>query len=182
MAVHWMDVARYADSYGYQDDNIRTQWPWRDWVIGAFNENMPFDRFTIEQLAGDLLDESNRYKTLPATGFLGLGPWYYDNGAVEITLVAPFRAAQTQQAGLRSRVQFWICQSRGAGFDRLVARDLQSSAVPNQGRPVLSHACRACQEQQQSRDASSHLVSPCTSIPRTPVQPIPQFRDPYLRI
>ncbi|TAD87505.1 MAG: DUF1549 domain-containing protein, partial [Bacteroidetes bacterium] len=45
MAIHWCDVARYADSYGYQDDNIRTQWPWRDWVIHAFNKNMPYDRF-----------------------------------------------------------------------------------------------------------------------------------------
>ena len=45
MAVHWMDVARYSDSYGYQDDNIRTQWPWRDWVIHAFNKNISYDQF-----------------------------------------------------------------------------------------------------------------------------------------
>jgi len=52
MAVHWLDVARYADSYGYQDDNIRTQWPWRDWVIHAFNENLPYDKFVTWQIAG----------------------------------------------------------------------------------------------------------------------------------
>ncbi len=45
LAIQWMDLARYADSYGYQDDNIRTQWPWRDWVIHAFNENLPYDQF-----------------------------------------------------------------------------------------------------------------------------------------
>ncbi len=45
MALHWLDVARYADSYGYQDDNIRTQWPWRDWLIHAFNKNMAYDTF-----------------------------------------------------------------------------------------------------------------------------------------
>jgi hypothetical protein len=68
MALHWMDVARYADSYGYQDDDIRTQWPWRDWVIHAFNENMPYDQFVTWQLAGDLLPNPNKEQIL-ATAF-----------------------------------------------------------------------------------------------------------------
>ncbi|MFY7952151.1 MAG: DUF1549 domain-containing protein, partial [Armatimonadaceae bacterium] len=55
MAQAWLDGARYADSNGYQADYERFQWPWRDWVIDAFNNNMPFDQFTIEQLAGDML-------------------------------------------------------------------------------------------------------------------------------
>ena len=54
-ARHWLDLARYADSNGYQHDDLREIWPYRDWVIRAFNDDMPFDRFTIEQLAGDLL-------------------------------------------------------------------------------------------------------------------------------
>jgi hypothetical protein len=54
-------------------------------VIQAFNDDLPYDAFVKAQLAGDLLDEKTRYKTLPATGFLGLGPWYYDNGSVEVT-------------------------------------------------------------------------------------------------
>ncbi|MBL7817182.1 MAG: PSD1 domain-containing protein [Saprospiraceae bacterium] len=69
MAVHWLDLARYADSYGYQDDNIRTQWAWRDWVIHAFNENMPYDKFITWQLAGDMLPDSNKEAIL-ATAFL----------------------------------------------------------------------------------------------------------------
>ncbi|MBM4071948.1 MAG: DUF1553 domain-containing protein [Planctomycetes bacterium] len=65
---HWLDLARYADSNGYTIDGERSIWPWRDWVIGAFNRNLPFDRFTIEQLAGDLLP-SPTTEQLVATGF-----------------------------------------------------------------------------------------------------------------
>jgi hypothetical protein len=68
MAVHWMDVARYADSHGYQDDGYRTMWPWRDWVIHAFNENYPYDKFVTWQLAGDLLPNPTKEQLL-ATGF-----------------------------------------------------------------------------------------------------------------
>lgn len=68
MAVHWLDVARYADSHGYQDDGLRTMWPWRDWVIHAYNNNYPYDKFLTWQLAGDLLPEEN-VEALLATGF-----------------------------------------------------------------------------------------------------------------
>jgi len=68
MAIYWCDVARYADSYGYQDDNLRTQWPWRDWVIHAFNTNMPYDRFVTWQIAGDMLPDATREQVL-ATAF-----------------------------------------------------------------------------------------------------------------
>jgi Protein of unknown function (DUF1553)/Protein of unknown function (DUF1549)/Concanavalin A-like lectin/glucanases superfamily/Planctomycete cytochrome C len=55
MAFRWMEAARYADTNGYQSDGVREMWRWRDWVIDAYNHNMPFDQFTVEQLAGDLL-------------------------------------------------------------------------------------------------------------------------------
>ncbi|MCI0681696.1 MAG: PSD1 and planctomycete cytochrome C domain-containing protein [Gemmataceae bacterium] len=55
MVLDWLDAARYSDTNGYQTDGTRAMWPWRDWVIEAFNKNMPFDQFTIEQIAGDLL-------------------------------------------------------------------------------------------------------------------------------
>ena len=68
MAARWLDMARYADSNGFQSDTQRHMWHWRDWVINAFNQNKPFDQFTIEQLAGDLLPNAKR-EQIVATGF-----------------------------------------------------------------------------------------------------------------
>src|SRR5262245_59608664 len=68
MAFPWLDAARYADSNGYQTDGERLMWRWRDWVINAFNRNMPYDQFTIEQLAGDLLPNATLSQKI-ATGF-----------------------------------------------------------------------------------------------------------------
>ena len=68
MASRWLDAARYADTNGYQTDGERSMWRWRDWVIDAFNRNLPFDQFTIEQLAGDLLPGATRDQRI-ATGF-----------------------------------------------------------------------------------------------------------------
>lgn len=68
LAMDWLDVARYADSHGYQDDIERSMWPWRDWVIKAFNENKPYDEFVSWQLAGDLLPNAS-YEQKLATGF-----------------------------------------------------------------------------------------------------------------
>lgn len=67
-ANYWLDVSRYGDSHGYQDDLPRVMWPWRDWVIHAFNKNLPYDEFVTWQVAGDLLPEANLEQIL-ATGF-----------------------------------------------------------------------------------------------------------------
>ncbi len=68
MASHWLDVARYADTHGYQDDLERIMWPWRDWVIHAYNENLPYDAFIKWQLAGDLIPNAT-LEQIVATGF-----------------------------------------------------------------------------------------------------------------
>jgi len=67
-ANYWLDVSRYGDTHGYQDDLARVMWPWRDWVIHAFNKNLPYDEFVTWQLAGDLLPDANLEQIL-ATGF-----------------------------------------------------------------------------------------------------------------
>ncbi len=64
----WLDLARYADTHGYEKDPKRSIWPYRDWVIGAFNQNMPFDQFTVEQIAGDMLPNATEEQKV-ASGF-----------------------------------------------------------------------------------------------------------------
>ncbi len=68
MAVSWLDVSRFADTNGYQNDFERTMWPWRDWVIKSFNQNLPFDKFVVHQIAGDLLEDPTPNQLI-ATGF-----------------------------------------------------------------------------------------------------------------
>lgn len=82
MAADWLDVARYADSYGFQVDRPREVWMWRDWVIQAFNANLPFDQFLTWQLAGDLLPEATDDQVL-ATAFNRLHQQESEGGSVE---------------------------------------------------------------------------------------------------
>ena len=81
MAVAWLDAARYADSYGYQSDKLNTQWPYRDWVVQAFNSNLPYDKFLTWQLAGDLLENPTRDQ-LVATAFNRIHRLNNEGGAV----------------------------------------------------------------------------------------------------
>ncbi|HEY6404399.1 MAG TPA: DUF1549 domain-containing protein, partial [Blastocatellia bacterium] len=78
---HWLDVARYADTNGFEKDRDRSIWPYRDWVIRAINQDMPFDRFTVEQLAGDLAPSATIDSRI-ATGFLR-NSMLNEEGAVE---------------------------------------------------------------------------------------------------
>src|SRR5262249_47315912 len=79
-ARHWLDLARYADSHGFQRDDLREIWAYRDWVIGALNRDMPFDQFTIEQMAGDLLPDASHEQKI-ATGFHRCSPTNVEAGS-----------------------------------------------------------------------------------------------------
>ena len=89
---HWLDVARYAEDDPRSLDPMQrgynpypNAYLYRDWVVKAFNDDLPYDTFVTAQLAADQMDETRRVRMLPALGFLGVGPWYYDNGSVEVT-------------------------------------------------------------------------------------------------
>ena len=81
MAQPWLDLARYADTHGFHIDSHRDMWPWRDWVIQAFNRNLPYDRFTLEQLAGDLLANATREQKI-ASGFNRNHMINFEGGAI----------------------------------------------------------------------------------------------------
>jgi hypothetical protein len=81
MAMQWLDLARYADTHGYHIDSSREMWHWRDWVINAYNRNMPYDRFTIEQLAGDLIPNATTEQKL-ASGFNRNHMINFEGGAI----------------------------------------------------------------------------------------------------
>ena len=98
MAVDWLDIARYADTYGYQNDADRTVWPYRDWVIRAFNENLPFDDFMSWQVAGDLLPEATRDQRL-ATTFNRLHRMTNEGGSVEEEYRLEYVADRTNTFG-----------------------------------------------------------------------------------
>ncbi len=98
MALFWMDLARYADSYGFQDDNIRSQWPWRDWVIKSFNHNKPYDEFLTEQIAGDLLPESNK-ETILATAFFRNHKYTEEGGVIDEEYRVSYNVDKTNTYG-----------------------------------------------------------------------------------
>ena len=81
LAVDWLDAARYSDTHGYHSDSQRDMWRWRQWVIEAFNANMPFDQFTVEQIAGDLLPQATLEQRI-ATGFNRNHMLNDENGAI----------------------------------------------------------------------------------------------------
>jgi mono/diheme cytochrome c family protein len=81
MAMPWLDAARYADTHGYHIDSLREMWPWRDWVIGAFNRNLPFDQFVVEQVAGDLIPNATRDQKI-ASGFNRNHMINFEGGAI----------------------------------------------------------------------------------------------------
>jgi len=138
MAVHWLDLARYADTHGYHVDSGRDMWIWRDWVIRAFNRNMPFDQFTIEQLAGDLLPDATIEQKI-ATGFNRNNMVNYEGGIIDeefrVEYVAD-RVVTTSTVWLGLTMRCARCHDHK--FDPLTMRDFYSffayfNNVPERG-------------------------------------------------
>ncbi len=110
MAARWLDMARYADSNGFQSDTQRHMWHWRDWVIGAFNRNMPFDQFTVEQLAGDLLAKQEETGSQEAKKGLFLPSWIPDSNRDRIVATGFNRNHRLNGEGGRI-VEEWFAET-----------------------------------------------------------------------
>lgn len=129
MATPWLDVARYADSFGYQADVDTRAWPYRDWVIKSFNENLPFDEFIIQQIAGDLLPDATREQKL-ATAFNRIHRKTNEGGAVP---------EEMRQDGISDRVHtvgtafmgltFECSRCHDHKYDPITAKDYYSTAA-----------------------------------------------------
>ena len=126
MAAHWLDLARYSDSNGYLQDVLRTGWPWRDWVIHAFNQDMPFDQFTIEQLAGDLLPDAQPDQVL-ATAFLRNHPISVEGGTLATEYLNQYASDRVETVGtVFLGLTLNCCRCHDHKFDALPQRDYYS--------------------------------------------------------
>jgi hypothetical protein len=128
-ARYWLDAARYGDSHGLHFDKPREMWPYRDWVVKAFNRNLPFDQFTVEQIAGDLLPKPTQDQ-LVATGFQRCNITTNEGGTIDEENLANYAADRVQTMGW---VYFGLttncCQCHDHKFDPISQRDYYSMAA-----------------------------------------------------
>lgn len=126
MAVDWLDAARYADTQGYQVDRDQDMHLWRDWVISAYNANMPFDQFTIEQLAGDLLGNPTESQKI-ATGFHRNHMVNVEGGIIPAEFIAEYTADRVETTATVWMGQtFNCCRCHNHKFDPFTQKDFYS--------------------------------------------------------
>lgn len=178
MAAHWLDSARYADTNGYNNDEVRTLWPWRDWVINAFATNIPYDRFLTEQLAGDLLPGATVGQKV-ATGFNRNHVLTTEGGIIEAEYQAEYvadRVHTTSTVFLGLSMQCARCHNhkydpftqkdyyRFAAFfnnipDKIVSYSQGRMAEPLLQVPSPEQAARKLQLENRTKELQSLLQS-----------------------
>jgi hypothetical protein len=123
MAQDWLDLARYGDTHGYHADNQRDMWRWREWVIDALNQNMPYDQFTVEQLAGDLLPNATMSQRI-ATGFHRNNIINSENGALAEEYRTEYVIDRVVTTGTVWLGQTWLCaRCHDHKYDPISQRD-----------------------------------------------------------
>ncbi|MFM7058255.1 MAG: PSD1 and planctomycete cytochrome C domain-containing protein [Planctomycetota bacterium] len=171
MAWDWLDAARYADSNGYQGDTERTMWPWRDWVVESFNGNLPWDQFTIRQLAGDLLPDAGDSERL-ATAFCRNHMINGEGGRIAEENRVDYVMDMAETTGtLWLGLTFNCCRCHDHKFDALSQQDYYSlfaffnqTPVTGDGRsgqtpPVLAMPTSAQRAEQQRLQAEISRIT-----------------------
>jgi len=177
MAIGWLDVTRFADTIGYHSDTPRNVWPYRDYVIRAFNDNLPFDRFTIEQLAGDLLEGSTQDQQV-ASCFNRLLLTTEEGGAQAKDYEARMLTDRVRAVGT-----VWLgqtlgcCQCHDHKFDPATARDfyslgaffadIQEPIIGNPGRGMLVPTSEQAAELAARKTAAAALQAEYDATPET---------------
>jgi mono/diheme cytochrome c family protein len=152
-ARYWLDVARYADTHGIHFDNFREMWSYRDWVIDAFNRNLPFDRFTVEQLAGDLLPNRS-LDQLVASGFNRCNMTTNEGGIIDeeyLVLYTRDRTETTSQVWLGMTAGCAVCHDHK--FDPLSQKEFYEMAA------FFNNTT------QDARDGNIHNTPPTVVVP-----------------
>ena len=176
MAMEWLDLARYSDTHGYHIDSLREMWPWRDWVIKAYNRNMPYDQFTVEQLAGDLLPNATVDDKI-ASGFNRNNMINFEGGAVPQEYHAEYTIDRASTTGT-----VWLGLTMGCArchdhkFDPIRQKDFYQfvayfNSVPERGLdgflgnadPVLPLPTAA--QQQQLDKLNGQIATTLAALP-----------------